>query len=1359
MSNGLLINEYNVFGIRNPPAASHLTDYSPQAWQTTDSGAVNWGQFSALKTKVDTFLDPATGTTISTALDSLGEIQTFLANGDGGFGTAIVNSLGLKADKATPIFTGDIVFKDNGTDLNTIGSIAGASGNTSFSGTLTIGGNTTLSGNLAVTGSTVFSNNVSIVDTKTFTVGTGAAAFGGTVTLSAAPASDLQAATKKYVDDTAGSIDTSTLAPKASPTFTGTMTLPAAVSSATATVLTLTDNAAKPFTISSAGKNDILSIVTTDSSEGVAMSGTLTVTGALSASSTATITGNTTVGGTLGVTGVSTLAGITGTGTINLTGGTTTVAAPTANTHASTKKYVDDTVGAIDTSALAPKAGPTFTGTVTTDVLTSGGAFTASAAATITGALTASSTATISGNTTVGGTLGVTGVSTLAGITGTGTINLTGGTTTVATPTADTHASTKAYVDQVAQGLDVKESCRATTTANITLNDVQDIDGVTLVADDRVLVKNQTTASENGIYVVVSGGDWTRATDFDGSDVTSGAFTFVEEGTTNANVGFTLSTTGAITIGTTNLAFTQFSSAGTVTAGTGLSKSGNTLSVDAAQTGITSVGTLAGLTATGTINLTGGTTTVATPSADTHASTKKYVDDTVGAIDTSALAPKAGPTFTGTVTTDVLTSGGAFTASSTAAITGALTASSTAAISGNTTVGGTLGVTGATTLTGALTASSTAAITGNTTVGGTLGVTGVSTLAGITGTGTINLTGGTTTVKAPSADTHASTKKYVDDTVGAVAALDSENALTIPDFTGSVKTNKLYNDETNGLSFNGDTLTTGAAASANTANAIVKRDANGNFVANTITTALLITGAVASSANATSGVDIVSMNNRPTMVYVDSNRSDTYTENGSRAAPYKTLNSAMTAKCADGETDDLIFTLAPGTYTENIMIKKLAKEQKIHIRGEGEVILQTGTSWNDLISKRTAAKNVLQAITALQSVYGDGTDDTATELLTVYDVVDKELAVLFLTGFNGVTVENLTFRYTTWGMWLGYPDIANATNKAAFSTRAGVYLDKLAVGGSCGVVKVLNCCFKNCGSSGNADLHNGTLSATNQAIYFAAHCTNGGPFNIVGGQDVEIKNNYIYECVRGIRVDNVNGGYIMNNRVERILDNALYCAAHQPHGTATYAGVITLVGELYQILPQLVNTSEYFGCRNIHFQNNVVNYAGANGILLIGGGHNTFFGNVIRNCWASAIHVTTSFNNNFQNNNVFNCNWNDNNGTGSAADNVAQIIIDPPVNDLTSLDSAQVDSVDSPNQDLSVDYVFAATNNTFIKCGNGSGSSAVLMKFNSDTTTAAGKMPSGKAKYELKGNMSDATSGDTTSVTNFTVLGLSSSNQ
>ena len=85
--------------------------------------------------------------------------------------------------------------------------------------------------------------------------------------------------------------------------------------------------------------------------------------------------------------------------------------------------------------------------------------------------------------------------------------------------------------------------------------------------------------------------------------------------------------------------------------------------------------------------------------------------------------------------------------------------------------------------------------------------------------------------------------------------------------------------------------------------------------------------------------------------------------------------------------------------------------------------------------------------------------------------------------------------------------------------------------------------------------------------------------------------------------------------------------------------------------------------------------------------------------------------------------------------------------------------MDSPNQDLSVDYVFAATNNTFINCGNGSGNSAVLMKWNVDTSDAAALMPTGKAKYELKGNLSDAASGDTTSVTNFTSLGLSNTNQ
>ena len=130
-------------------------------------------------------------------------------------------------------------------------------------------------------------------------------------------------------------------------------------------------------------------------------------------------------------------------------------------------------------------------------------------------------------------------------------------------------------------GLDVKESCRIATTGNISLSGTQTIDGVGVVAGNRVLVKDQSTGSQNGIYLVQSGG-WTRASDFDSdNEVSGGAFTFIEAGALNADAGFVLTTNDSITIGSTAIAFTQFSGAGQITAGDGLEKSGNTLSVDA----------------------------------------------------------------------------------------------------------------------------------------------------------------------------------------------------------------------------------------------------------------------------------------------------------------------------------------------------------------------------------------------------------------------------------------------------------------------------------------------------------------------------------------------------------------------------------------------------------------------------------------------------------------------------------------------------------------------------------------------------------------------------------------------------------
>lgn len=150
--------------------------------------------------------------------------------------------------------------------------------------------------------------------------------------------------------------------------------------------------------------------------------------------------------------------------------------------------------------------------------------------------------------------------------------------TSLADPTNAQDAATKAYVDASKQGLDVKDSCRAATTANITLSGTQTVDGVSLSAGDRVLVKNQSTASQNGIYLVVSGGSWTRTTDADTSaKVTAGMFVFIEEGTTNDNSGWVLTTNAPIVLDTTNLSFTQFSGAGQITAGNGLTKSGNTI--------------------------------------------------------------------------------------------------------------------------------------------------------------------------------------------------------------------------------------------------------------------------------------------------------------------------------------------------------------------------------------------------------------------------------------------------------------------------------------------------------------------------------------------------------------------------------------------------------------------------------------------------------------------------------------------------------------------------------------------------------------------------------------------------------------
>ena len=243
------------------------------------------------------------------------------------------------------------------------------------------------------------------------------------------------------------------------------------------------------------------------------------------------------------------------------------------------------------------------------------------------GTLTAAGAGTglsVTNNASIGGTLALTGAGTfsstlsIAGALSAATTTFTGDValsgkkiTGVATPSSDQDAANKTYVDSVAQGLSLKDSVLAGTTANITLSGEQTVDGVSLVAGNRILVKDQTDQTKNGIYVV-SAGAWSRSTDADtDAEVTSGMFTFITDGTLNASSGWVLTTTGTITLGVSLLTFTQFSGAGQITAGTGISKSGNTLNVGGTadritanadtidiastyvgQTSITTVGTL-----------------------------------------------------------------------------------------------------------------------------------------------------------------------------------------------------------------------------------------------------------------------------------------------------------------------------------------------------------------------------------------------------------------------------------------------------------------------------------------------------------------------------------------------------------------------------------------------------------------------------------------------------------------------------------------------------------------------------------------------------------------------------------------------
>lgn len=484
---------------------------------------------------------------------------------------------------------------------------------------------------------------------------------------------------------------------------------------------------------------------------------------------------NVTVGGNLYVTGTSTMTGaITASGGIsgNVTSSSATITGGTINgaviggssAQAITGTTVTATTGFVGglTGNVTGNTTGTHTGAVTGNV-------TGNLTGNVTGNVTASTGTSTFNNVTIDGTLDMSS-GTVGTITGLATptnasdaatkgyvdtadalkLNLSGGTmsgniamgtnkiTGLGTPTADADAVTKSYVDAIAQGIDAKASVVAATTTNITLSGTQTIDGVAVIAGDRVLVKDQTTTANNGIYLCAAG-SWTRTTDADAWTELVAAYTFVEGGTTNGSNGFICTVAAGGTLGTTAITFAQFSGAGQVVAGTGMSKSGNTLNVntassarivvgadeiDLATTGVTastyksvttdiygritsgtnpttisgfgitdaytktevdtslsgklstSGGTMSGAIAMGTSKITG----LGDPTNAQDAATKTYVDGILGSATSAATSASAAATSASnaaTSATNASTSAGNASTSATAAAASATSASNT----------------------------------------------------------------------------------------------------------------------------------------------------------------------------------------------------------------------------------------------------------------------------------------------------------------------------------------------------------------------------------------------------------------------------------------------------------------------------------------------------------------------------------------------------------------------------------------------------------------------------------------------------------------------------------------------------------
>ena len=488
------------------------------------------------------------------------------------------------------------------------------------------------------------------------------------------------------------------------------------------------------------------------------------------------------------------------------------------------------------------------------------------------------------GNLTTVGVLSVTGtgVSSIAG-----NLDMTSNTIiNLATPTNSTDAATKQYVDDVAQGLNVHPSCNAATTTTLasisggtitynngtagvgatltTTGTYTTIDGVTLSDGMRILVKNEVTTANNGIYVRTSATVLTRATDFDSAvEIAGGDFTFVTAGTQYNSTGW-VQIDEVTTVGTDPIVWEQFSGAGTYQAGTGLTLTGSTFSVNASQTQVTSVGTLTGLNSSGTITAPAFTANTGVFTGNGSALTALNASNvSSGTLDQARLA-NASVTLGSTALTlgsTVTTVAGLTSVTSTTfvgALTGAATTAGTVttAAQGNITSVGTLtglGVNG--TITGVNITANTGVFTGNgsglsaiagaNVTGAVSFATTANAVAGANVSGTVaNATFATSAGSATTAGTVTTAAQPNITSVGTLTSLGVNGTVTAVAFTANTG---VFTGNANGLSSLQAGNLTGTVAQARLANSSVTLGSTALTLGSTVTTVAGLTSVTSTS--------------------------------------------------------------------------------------------------------------------------------------------------------------------------------------------------------------------------------------------------------------------------------------------------------------------------------------------------------------------------------------------------------------------------------------------------------------------------------------------------------------------------------